>query len=237
MSSSNLLFDENLISSSLIPCDSPNRTSLNDDFFTRSAILFSILPHTDRPYELIIIHRTNRGRKHRGEMSFPGGKFNSEEDKTLLDTALREANEEIGVHRKDIQILGCLNDFPTMTKYIISPFVAKINPNVQLVKQEREVQEIIKVPIDFFVNKENFREQAFKIKDEEFPVFYFNYYDPYTEKGYIIWGATAHMISIFIERVYEIQMSELGLKRFDINKIRSLKDFIKYRDNITKELK
>lgn len=232
----NLIFNEKLIRDRLVPCDDPRRVQLTDKLFINSAVLFSIIPYENKPYDLIIIHRTDKGLKHRGEMSFPGGKFNPEEDDNLSDTAIREAIEEIGVLRDDITILGCLNDFPTMTKYIITPFVAKINPNAHLVRQEREVQEILKVPIDFFLKKTNFREQTFKIEGKRFPVFYFNYKNNQSKKRYLIWGATAHMIVTFIQRIYKIQMSELGIERFNLNQITSLRDFIKYRDNITSQL-
>ncbi|MBD3212970.1 MAG: NUDIX domain-containing protein [Candidatus Lokiarchaeota archaeon] len=232
----NFTFNDTLIKERLIPCYDPQRIRLSDKMFVNSAVLFSIIPYDNRPYDLIIIHRTNRGRKHRGEMSFPGGKFDPSVDQTLLDTAIREAMEEIGVSRDDIEILGCLNDFPTMTKYIISPFVAKINPEAKLIRQEREVQEILKVPIDFFINKINFQEQAFKIEDKKFPVFYFTYENQQSNKSYLIWGATAFMIVSFIERIYGYEMSELGIKRFKLNEIVSLKDFIRYRDKITSQL-
>jgi len=230
------VFDEKLIREKLIPCDDPKRIQLTDKLFINSAVLFSIIPYENKPYDLIIIHRTNKGTKHRGEMSFPGGKFDPLKDKNLLDTAIREAIEEIGVTRNDISLLGCLNDFPTMTKYIITPFVAKINPNAPLVRQEREVQKILKVPIDFFIKKTNFREQAFKIEGKKFPVFYFTYTDPHSNKKYLIWGATAHLIERFIERVYGYEMSELGIKRFKLNEILSLKDFLRSRDKITAQL-
>ncbi|GAG75141.1 unnamed protein product, partial [marine sediment metagenome] len=157
MDSLNLIFDENLIKSKLYDCDSPLRISLKDNFFTSSAVLFSIVPYKDKPYELILIHRSNRGTKHRGEMSFPGGKFEVNNDKSLKDTALRETEEEIGVPRENIKILGCLDDFPTMTKYIITPFVAIIDQNQKLIKEDREVQKILKIPIDFFLSKKKFR--------------------------------------------------------------------------------
>ena len=110
-------------------------------------------------------------------MSFPGGKFEVNSDKSLKDTALRETEEEIGVPRKNIKILGCLNDFPTMTKYIITPFVAIIDQNQKLTRQESEVQRIIKIPIDFFTSKTRFREQAIDVDGHKFPIFYFNYID------------------------------------------------------------
>lgn len=232
-----LRYNEELIRNNLLEFSSPSRIHLQDEFFVSSAVLFSILPYNNKPYELVLIHRTNTGRKHRGEMSFPGGKFEPKGDTTLLDTAMREAEEEIGVLREEIEVLGCLNDFPTMTKYIITPFVGKIDPNSKLVKQDKEVQEILKIPIDFFMNRSNFHEKAIRVKDEKFPVFYYNYYKKDAKKNYLIWGATAHMIVTFISRIYNYEMSKLGIQRFDLDKIRSLKEFFKYKKRITSKLK
>jgi 8-oxo-dGTP pyrophosphatase MutT (NUDIX family) len=235
MNSFNLIFNKTLIKEKLIPCNSPLRISLRDEFFTSSAILFSIIPYNNKPYELILIHRTDRGTRHRGEISFPGGKFESKNDKTLLDTALRETEEEIGVPKNKIELIGCLDDFPTMTKYIITPFIAIIDKDQKLVKEDGEVRRILKVPIDFFIEKQNFREQAVDIGGNQFPIFYFNYIDSDTNEKYTIWGATAYMISNFIETVYGITMSNLGLKRFKLEKIKDLKEYIKYRNQIKKK--
>jgi len=235
MDSLNLIFDENLIKSKLYDCDSPLRISLKDDFFISSAVLFSIVPYKEKPYELILIHRSNRGTSHRGEMSFPGGKFEVNNDKSLKDTALRETEEEIGVPRKNIKILGCLNDFPTMTKYIITPFVAIIDQNQNLIKKDREVQKILKIPVDFFLSKKSFREQAVDIDGNKFPIFYFNYINKENGKKYTIWGATAYMIVTFLEELYGFTLSNLGLERFKLDKIKDLKEYIKYRNQITKK--
>ena len=235
MDKSNLIFDGSLIAKSVYPCDSPLRISIKDDFFTSSAVLFSIIPYENKPYELILIHRSDRGKRHRGEMSFPGGKFDSLLDSSLKDTALRETEEEIGVSRENIKILGCLDDFPTMTRYIITPFLGLIDKNQVLVKDKREVQRILKIPINFFTSKTNFREQAVDIEERKFPIFYFNYFDDKNGQKYTIWGATAYLIAIFIEKVYGFYMSELGLERFKLEKIKHLKEYIKYRNQITKK--
>ncbi len=233
METANLIFNRVLIKNALYPCESPSRVSIKDDFFTSSAVLFTIIPYQDKPYELVLIHRSDKGTRHRGEMSFPGGKFDPQVDKTLRDTALRETEEEIGVPRDKISILGCLDDFPTMTRYIITPFLGIIDKNQELVKDEREVQRILKIPINFFTNKTNFREQAVDIEDKKFPVFYFNYIDEQNTQKYTVWGATAFLIVTFIEKIYKSPMSELGLERFKLEKIKDLKEYIKYRNQIT----
>jgi len=229
MEKSDLIFDENLIRSKLVPYDSPSRFSIDDDYFTNSAVLFSIIPHEDKPFELVVIHRTDKGHRHGGEMSFPGGKVDPT-DKNLVDTALRECEEEIGVPRSAITILGCFDDFPTMTRYSITPVVGYFNKDQKLVKEEREVQDIIKVPIDFFVNKVSFREQAIDFGNKKFPVFYFNY--KANNKKYTIWGATAFMIANFIKIIYDYNLSKLNLMRFNIKEMKKLKNYIEMRTEI-----
>ncbi|MHA1147007.1 MAG: NUDIX hydrolase [Promethearchaeota archaeon] len=226
-----LIFNEELIKSKLIPFDSPDRDNISDEYFTPSAVLFSIIPYEDKSFELVLIHRTERGRNHRGEMSFPGGKVESG-DKNLIDTALRECREEIGVPRSAITLLGTLNDFPTLTKYIITPIVGYFNKDLKLVKDDREVQEIVKVPIDFFMNKKHFREQAVDIGDNKFPIFYFNYKKD--NKKYTIWGATAYMIATFIDMVFGINLSKLKIRRFTTAEIKPFKKYIELRKKIMK---
>ena len=233
MDSANLIFNREIIQKALYPCESPLRLSIKDDFFTSSAVLFTIIPYENKPYELVLIHRSDKGTRHRGEMSFPGGKFEPQFDKSLKDTALRETEEEIGVPRDKINILGCLDDFPTMTRFIITPFLGIIDKNQVLIREEREVQKILKIPIDFFTSKINFQEQAVDIEDKKFPIFYFNYIDKENSQKYTVWGATAYLIVLFIEKIYEVTMSKLGLERFKLEKIKHLKEYIKYRNQIT----
>lgn len=229
MEDSDLIFNEDLIRSKLLKCDDPERLSLKDPYFTPSAILFTIIPHEERPFDLVIIHRTNRGTRHRGEMSFPGGQVDPT-DTSRIHTALRECEEEIGVKKENIHLLGCLNDFPTMTKYVITPVIGYISKNERLVRQEREVREILKIPITFFVNKRSFREQPIDIGSRKFPIFYFNY--KANGKKYTIWGATAFMIANFIHTVYGLNISNLKINRFTLDQIKPLKNYIEMRNNI-----
>ena len=69
----NFIFNEQLIREKTFSYESPSRFSIKDDFFTPSAVLFTIVPYDDKPYELVLIHRADKGTRHRGEMSFPGG--------------------------------------------------------------------------------------------------------------------------------------------------------------------
>jgi len=219
MDTKRLIFNERLIKKKIYTYRSPLRTSLSNSFFTKAAVLFSIIPHANKPYELILIHRSNMGTRHRGEMSFPGGKFELEEDKTLKDTALRETEEEIGVPKSNIRIIGCLDDFPTISKFIVTPFLGLISSNQKLTKDEREVQKILKVPIDFFINKINFMEQEFEIGNEKYPVFYYNYFNEENGQTYTIWGVTAFLITYFLEKVYGVQIGSNKARRPTLDNI------------------
>ncbi len=222
-----MIFNEKLIKQKIHRCDSPTRISINDDYFTHAAVIFSIIPHKNKPYELILIHRSNKGTRHKGEMSFPGGKFELEVDNSLKDTVLRETEEEIGVPKGNIRIIGCLDDFPTISKFIVTPFLGLISSNQKLTRDEREVQKILKVPIDFFINKINFMEQEFEIGNEKYPVFYYNYFNEENGQTYTIWGVTAFLITHFLEKVYNVQIGSSKAKRPTLDNIIKRHQYLK----------
>ncbi len=228
-----LIFNKKFIAEKLLPYNSEERIKLKDPTFQSSAVIFTIIPYADKPYDLVLIHRTEKGTKHRGEISFPGGKFEHDKDKSLRDTALRETEEEIGVPSNKVAIIGCLHDFPTLTRYIITPFVGTIPPDYPLIPDEREVQVILKVPISFFTENTHFSERPFEVEGKPYSIFYFNYKNPTNSKIYNIWGATAYMIMIYLQQVHGFNQSKLGIRRPDIESVKKLKDYLKYKKQIT----
>lgn len=209
----NLIFDKNYIAKKLKTFDSPSRLCLLDDDFIKSAVLFLIIPHKEIPYDLVLIRRTHRDRdKHAGEMSFPGGLFDSQLDKSYQDTARRETEEELGIAREKIKLIGCLDDHITPKKFIITPFVGYIDEYQEMIKNEDEVQEIIKIPISFFTNKKNYRERTYKLKDDTVAVGKYNYRAP-NDKKFVIFGATTHIIVTFIELVYNFKLMNPRARR------------------------
>jgi 8-oxo-dGTP pyrophosphatase MutT (NUDIX family) len=209
----NLIFDKNYITKKLKSFNSQSRLCLQDEDFIKSAILFLIIPNKDRPYDLVLIRRTHRDRdKHAGEMSFPGGLFDTQLDKSYQDTALRETEEELGILRSDINILGCLDDHITPKKFIITPFVGYVDTNQKMIKNDEEVQEIVKISIDFFANEKNYKERVYNLKENTIAVGKYNYRNP-NNKKYVIFGATTHIIVSFIELVYDIKLMQNGARR------------------------
>ena len=144
-------------------------------------------------YYLLFIKRTEKVKEHKGQIAFPGGAY-WEGDKTLLDTALRESAEEIGLAPSDVEILGVLDDTLTHTSsYVISPFVALIPWPYQFKVDREEIEEIIEVPISVLLDKGGMHQET-EIIDGEAVTSYFYHY-----QGRVIWGATARILNQFLD--------------------------------------
>ena len=219
MNSSNFIFDEKLIRKKLLPLNSPSRLDLEDECFIKSAILFLIIPYEDKPYDLVLIRRTKSDKdKHSGEMGFPGGVVNIE-DSSLEETALRECEEELGIPRENITIIGSFDDHITPKGFIITPIVGYIDGDQIMKKEVSEVQEIVKIPVDFFANKKNYRERTYDLKGEMIAVGKFNYRAPDGIK-YVVFGATSHIVVHYIDTVYEMGLMKQGTRRLTCSDIR-----------------
>ncbi len=144
-------------------------------------------------YHILFTQRTDRVREHKGQISFPGG-ARHKRDKTLLDTALRESAEEIGLDPGQVEILGELDDTVTETShYVISPFVGLIPWPYKFEVDGWETEAIIEVPISALMGKGCLREET-EIKDGRAATSYFYHY-----RGKVIWGATARILHQFLE--------------------------------------
>jgi 8-oxo-dGTP pyrophosphatase MutT (NUDIX family) len=157
-----------------------------------SAVLVPVF-FKEGQYHLLFIQRTERVKDHKGQISFPGGAY-EKADRFLLNTALREAREEIGLALKDVEVLGELDDTPTATSnYIISPFVGVIPYPYNFNLDKWETEELIEVPITALLQKGCFSEGITQQNGEEINTFFFKY------GNRIIWGATAKILKQFLE--------------------------------------
>jgi ADP-ribose pyrophosphatase YjhB (NUDIX family) len=214
------IFSEELINQKLKKFDSPNRISMQHENFINSAIVFLIIPYKTKPFDLVLIRRTKHiNDKHSGEMSFPGGKFDFNIDKSYLDTALRELEEELRIPRGNVKILGCIDDHLTPKGFIITAFVGYINENQKMIKADDEVKEIVKIPITFFANKKNFKEKTYKLGNDLIGVGKYNYRSQ-ENKLYVIFGATSHIIVNFIDTVYNLGLITPGCRRITCSDIK-----------------
>ena len=152
----------------------------------KAAVLLAITAEEEP--ELIYTLRSNKVSSHKGEVAFPGGR-EEQDDSTLADTALREAEEEIGLDRNLVEVLGSLDT--TVSRYGISvtPYVGIIPPNPNLDESSSEIESFFRVPISYLANDIRHRNDKVTEGGETF------YMPAYKYNEYIIWGLTA-MITV-----------------------------------------
>lgn len=160
---------------------------------TPAAVLVPLVCHPDTT-TLLLTRRTDHLSNHPGQVSFPGGHIEPV-DKTPEETALRETEEETGLHRRHVEILGTLDDYETRTGFRVIPVVAIVTPPFELEPDPNEVAEVFEVPLDFLLDPANHQRhtRTFEGRDREF------FAMPYND--HFIWGATAGMIINLYEAV------------------------------------
>jgi 8-oxo-dGTP pyrophosphatase MutT (NUDIX family) len=125
---------------------------------------------------------------HKGQISFPGGGV-SDGDANLWETAIRETEEEIGVPRSSVRILGALPKLETVTDFEISPFVGAIPYPVAFAPHAGEVESIIEVPMSYLLDPMVVEERVVKWKGRDLMTLVYHY------RGHAIWGATARILT------------------------------------------
>lgn len=154
----------------------------------RAAVL---VPLVARPEGLSVLltKRTEHLSSHAGQVSFPGGRA-EELDSSPIETALREAEEEIGLHRRHVEIIGVLPEHVTISAYRVTPVVALVQPPFALSADPGEVAEIFEVPLGFLMAGANHQRRSIELPDGGGKRRF--YAMPYQD--YFIWGATAAML-------------------------------------------
>lgn len=148
-----------------------------------------LVPLVDRPDGLTVLltRRTSHLAHHAGQVSFPGGHIEPD-DEGPVDTALRETEEEVGLDRRAIEVIGHLDLYVTRTGFVVTPVVAIVNPPFDLTLDAHEVDEVFEVPLAFLLDPGNHQKcsAAFEGVTRHF------YAMPYHR--HFIWGATAGML-------------------------------------------
>lgn len=164
-----------------------------------AAVLIPIIER-DKKASVLFTQRTDNLPTHAGQISFPGGKMDSS-DANAVDTALREAREEISLDPKYVDPIGFLQDYVTSTGYRISPLVAVIRDGYSIVPDRNEVAEVFDIPLRFLMNAKNheIHSREWRGANRQF------YAMPYGDR--FIWGATAGMLRNLYEWVYRVEPS------------------------------
>lgn len=163
------------------------RGVIKDSTRIAAAVLVLIYPK-DSEEHLLLTKRSNTLAEHRGQVSFPGGVCDPEDD-SLQATALREAQEEVGIDGRMVKVLGLLDDCLTTTSnYVITPVLAEMDWSPRFCPNPAEVEEILEIPLAFFLRSTYTHRAAPAGPSVNAPTPVFRFQD------YCIWGATARIV-------------------------------------------
>ena len=145
----------------------------------------------ERDY-LLLTKRADHLGEHAGQMSFPGG-GREPSDADLRATALREAEEEIGLRAEEAEVVGRIDDIRTTSGYAVTPYVARV-PNREYAPDEREVAEIAVLPVAAFLDPDNY-----EVEHREHPRYGEAVVHFFHVGGYTVWGATGRIVVQLLE--------------------------------------
>lgn len=156
------------------------------DELRQAAVLIAITESEDP--ELIYTLRSNKVGSHGGEVSFPGGMFETE-DKNLQDTALRESHEETGLDSSKVKILGSIDTVISRFNISVTPYVGIVPSDIELNDNSDEIEACFRVPLSFLLEDKRHRNDEINRNGDIF------FMPAYSYDSYIIWGLTA-MITV-----------------------------------------
>ena len=171
------------------------RKVVADPRLRKAAVLMPVYEDGDGLH-ILFTRRSEEMPQHRGQIAFPGGGQHPD-DASLLATALREAEEEIGLRPGDVEILGELDDTSTATtNFIVTPFVGFIPHPYSFRVNTAEIVELIPLPLSLLCDPSRFREELWDRNDAKIPVYF------YMVGSHLIWGLTARILKQFLEALF-----------------------------------
>jgi 8-oxo-dGTP pyrophosphatase MutT (NUDIX family) len=174
------------------------RRVVADPGLTKAAVLMPLYEEGDE-LRILLTRRSEELPRHKGQIAFPGG-GQRPGDADLRATALRETEEEVGIHPADVQIVGALDDTVTLTsQYVVAPFVGFIPYPYPFRVNPAEIVELIPLPLSTLCDRSCFREELWDRGGTKAPVYF------YTVDSHVIWGLTACILKQFFEAVLPAQ--------------------------------
>lgn len=152
---------------------------------SKAAAVLIAITDAPRPGVLLTVRREHL-RAHAGQIAFPGGRVEADEEASAA--ALREAHEEILLDPSQVEVVGLLEPYRTVTGYVITPLLAVVPPGLPLKPHEHEVAKLFEAPLHFLLDPANLRLETGLLQGRE------RHYYQIDWNGHRIWGATAAMI-------------------------------------------
>ncbi|WP_035024810.1 CoA pyrophosphatase [Enterovibrio calviensis] len=160
----------------------------------RPAAVMIALAEREGELHVLLTKRATHLKHHPGQISFPGGKV-ERSDKDIVETAIREMEEEIGVTANRTDLLGSLTPLPTVSGYLVTPVIAFVDPNYDAVIDENEVDTLFEVPLAQFLRRNAIRKQPFQVRGNTYDIYAMTYQD------HLIWGVTAQILHAFSQQL------------------------------------
>lgn len=160
----------------------------------RRACVLITLTRSTAGWSVIFTRRSEHLTAHSGQIAFPGGVV--EHGESLLDAAVREAQEEVGIPPAQVEIIGRLDDVVTNSGFLVAPFAAVIREPVPYVLQASEVVEVFEVPVESLLDLRNPEVRYVTFRNRRHPAYY------YRHQHYEIWGLTGRMLKGFLDVVW-----------------------------------
>ena len=168
---------------------------LGDRASAAAAVLIGLVPRADG-LRVLLTRRTAHLREHAGQISLPGGRVEAE-DADIVAAALRETREEIGIPPAQVEIIGQLPTYSTITNFIVTPVVGAIEPPFKFILDRFEVDEVFEVPLAYLMNPAHHRSHNFEADGQRRRFLSMPWRGvgaDGAEHEYFIWGATASML-------------------------------------------
>jgi len=156
---------------------------------TDAAVMVPLV-HRPEGVQLLLTQRTAHLSDHAGQISFPGGRVEAH-DRSREETALRETEEEIGIRRESVTLLGRLPEYEVPSGFRITPVVAWIEPPFDLTPDPFEVAAVFEVPLGHFLDMARYQRREYRFRGRH------RHYMAIPYEGRYIWGATAGMLYSF----------------------------------------
>ncbi len=161
-----------------------------------AAVLVPLVDRGTDGLTVMLTKRTDHLANHGGQISFPGGRCD-DGDADCIATALRETEEEVGIARRHVSVVGELDDYIVGTGYLVRPIVGIVAPPFELKPHDHEVAEIFEAPLDFVLNPANIQRHSRDVGGIQ------RFHHAIMWRDYYIWGATAGMLLNLSELLWQ----------------------------------
>ncbi len=173
-----------------------NRPALNIDApqYRRACVLIALVRGNSN-WSILFSRRSPNLAAHSGQIAFPGGAVEAGE--ALEAAAVREAQEEVGIPPRHVQIIGRLDDLITNSGFLVAPFVGVITEPFAYVLQEAEVVEVFEVPLEALLDPALPQVRYVSFRQRSYPAYFYPY------ERFEIWGLTGRMLKAFLDLVWQ----------------------------------